>query len=81
MCSMDTINYRLVASEGELEKAFEVRKRVFVSEQGIAENLEWDGSDGEALHMVVKEYFFARKRVICWSKRGTALSVRPGFSF
>ena len=55
MCSMDTINYRLVASEGELEKAFEVRKRVFVSEQGIAENLEWDGSDGEALHMVVKE--------------------------
>ncbi|UCH42911.1 MAG: GNAT family N-acetyltransferase [Dehalococcoidales bacterium] len=55
MCSMDRISYRLVANKDELEEAFEVRRRVFVSEQGIDENLEWDGHDGEALHMVVKD--------------------------
>jgi len=52
---MDRISYMLVASEGELEKAFEVRRRVFVSEQSIDEALEWDGHDGEALHMVAKD--------------------------
>ena len=55
MCSMDGISYRLVGSEGELQEAFEVRRRVFVDEQGIDEKLEWDGRDGEALHMVVKD--------------------------
>jgi len=55
MCSMNRISYMLVSSEGELEEAFEVRRRVFVSEQNIDEALEWDGHDGEALHMVAKD--------------------------
>ncbi len=52
---MGKLSYKLVASDRELKEAFEVRKRVFVDEQGIAENLELDDRDGEALHMVVKD--------------------------
>lgn len=29
-----------------------VRHRVFVVEQGVPESLEWDGRDGEALHLL-----------------------------
>ena len=52
---MSELSYKLVASDRELKEAFEVRKKVFVEEQGIAENLELDEHDKEALHMVVKD--------------------------
>jgi len=52
---MGKLSYKLVASDVELNEAFEVRKRVFVEEQGVAEDLELDDHEGEALHMVVKE--------------------------
>jgi len=39
----------------ELQEAFEVRREVFVREQGISEDLVFDGHDGEVLHMVVKD--------------------------
>ncbi len=52
---MSKLNYRLVASDSELEDAFEVRRRVFVEEQGISEGLVFDEHDGEALHMVVED--------------------------
>ncbi len=52
---MSKLNYRLVASDSELEDAFEVRRQVFVEEQGISEGLVFDEYDGEALHMVVKD--------------------------
>jgi predicted GNAT family N-acyltransferase len=48
------LNYKLVKSEEELEEAFRVRKRVFVEEQGIPEDLELDDCDAEAMHMVVQ---------------------------
>jgi len=47
--------YKLVTSDSELEGAFAVRRRVFVEEQGISEDVELDEHDREALHMVVKE--------------------------
>ncbi len=50
---MDEFNYKLVENDRELKEAFEVRRKVFVEEQGIAEYLEFDGNDGQALHMVV----------------------------
>ncbi len=50
---MDELNYKLVENDRELKEAFEVRRKVFVEEQGIAEYLEFDGNDGQALHMVV----------------------------
>ncbi len=51
---MSELSYKLVSSGSELKGAFEVRKQVFVEEQGISEALVFDDHDGEALHMVVK---------------------------
>ena len=52
---MGKLSYKLVTSDRELKGAFEVRREVFVEEQGISEDLVFDGHDGEALHMVVKD--------------------------
>jgi len=57
---MIKLSYKLVASDRELEGAFAVRRQVFTEEQGISEDLVFDGHDREALHMVVKD----GKRVI-----------------
>jgi predicted GNAT family N-acyltransferase len=52
---MGKLNYKLVVSDSELGGAFEVRRRVFVDEQGISEGLVFDDYDSEALHMVVDD--------------------------
>jgi len=52
---MGEISYKLVTSDKELKAAFEVRKQVFVEEQGISQELELDGHDSEALHIVVQD--------------------------
>jgi len=52
---MDNLRYKLVENDKELEEALEIRKRVFVEEQGISETLEQDGNDSSALHVVVKD--------------------------
>jgi len=52
---MSKFGYKLVTGDVELQEAFEVRRQVFVREQGISENLVFDGHDREALHMVVKD--------------------------
>jgi predicted GNAT family N-acyltransferase len=65
---MDKLNYKLVESERELTEAFNVRKEVFVEEQGISEDIELDNHDSKALHMVVRD----GKRVI-----GTARVLFP----
>ena len=52
---MDKFSCKLVANDRELKEAFEVRKKVFVEEQGISEEIELDSYDSQALHMVVKE--------------------------
>ena len=52
---MGKLNYKLVTSDRELEGAVEVRRRVFIEEQGVSEDLELDGHDREALHMVVED--------------------------
>jgi predicted GNAT family N-acyltransferase len=57
---MSKFSYKLVTGEVELQEAFEVRRQVFVREQDIPEKLVFDGHDGEALHVVVKD----GKRVI-----------------
>ncbi len=40
-------------TEAELAAAFALRVRVFVDEQGVAAEIESDGRDGDALHVVV----------------------------
>lgn len=57
---MGNPSYKLSVTDRELKEAFGVRREVFVEEQGISEDLEFDGRDREALHMVVKD----GKRVI-----------------
>ena len=52
---MSKFGYKMVTGDIELQEAFEVRRQVFVREQGISEDLVFDGHDGEALHMVVKD--------------------------
>ena len=52
---MSKFSYKLVTGEVELQEAFEVRRQVFVREQDIPEELVFDGHDGEALHVVVKD--------------------------
>ncbi len=46
---------KLVASDTELQGAFEVRRLVFVQEQGVTEALEYDGLDDEALHVIARD--------------------------
>ncbi|HEY40654.1 MAG TPA: GNAT family N-acetyltransferase [Dehalococcoidia bacterium] len=51
---MEKITFKLVNNEYELKEALNVRRLVFVEEQGIDEDIEYDGFDSEALHLVVK---------------------------
>jgi predicted GNAT family N-acyltransferase len=52
---MSRFTYKLVTTDAELQEAFEVRRRVFVREQGIPDCPVFDGRDREAVHMVVKD--------------------------
>ena len=52
---MSKFSYKLVTGDVELQEAFEVRREVFVREQGISESLVFDEHDREALHMVGKD--------------------------
>jgi predicted GNAT family N-acyltransferase len=52
---MSKFSYKLATGDDELQEAFEVRRQVFILEQGISEDLVFDGHDREALHMVVKD--------------------------
>ena len=52
---MDKLTYQLMTSDADLRKSFGVRRRVFVREQGISEDLVFDGNDRDALHVVAKD--------------------------
>ena len=52
---MREFTYKLVENKGELKGVVEVRRQVFVEEQGIPENVVFDDPGGEALHIVAKD--------------------------
>ena len=52
---MNDFTCKLVTSDMELRSAFEVRRLVFIQEQGVAEALEYDGLDGEAVHVIARD--------------------------
>jgi len=52
---MGELSYKPVTNDRELQGAFAVRRRVFVEEQGVPEDEEYDDCDSEALHIVAKE--------------------------
>jgi len=47
------VRVRRVSSKQELEKAFHIRMRVFVREQGVPEEIELDRDDRRAVHFLV----------------------------
>jgi predicted GNAT family N-acyltransferase len=55
LITMKEFIYKLVENDSELKGAFEVRRQVFTEEQGISEDMVFNDSDGEAMHMVVKD--------------------------
>ncbi len=52
MTTPTALEIRPVARNGERDAALALRHRVFCEEQGVARDLEADGRDGEALHVV-----------------------------
>jgi predicted GNAT family N-acyltransferase len=52
---MSKFTCELVTSNEQLSGALKVRRQVFVNEQGISEEEEYDGYDEKALHMVVRD--------------------------
>jgi predicted GNAT family N-acyltransferase len=45
---------RRVEAPADLEACFAVRKEVFVREQGVPEDIEYDGRDGDALQVLAR---------------------------
>lgn len=52
---MGKLSFKITANDKELKEAFGVRERVFIEEQGISEDLEFDNGDRKALHVVVTD--------------------------
>ena len=52
---MGKLSFKITTNDRELKEAFGVRKKVFVEEQGISEDLEFDNRDREALHVIVTD--------------------------
>ena len=46
------IRVRRVSAQAELQKAFAIRRRVFVREQGVPEEIEMDRDDKRAIHLI-----------------------------
>ena len=65
------VQIRRAASNRDLAKAFAIRMRVFVMEQGVPEKIELDSDDQRAIHFLA---FVSRRAV------GTARLVRQGSS-
>ena len=53
--AMTEFSYKLVENDSALDGAFEVRKEVFVKQQGILETLVFDDLEVEAMHMIVAQ--------------------------
>lgn len=48
--------YKQTDDEIELNQAFEVRTRVFIEEQGVSRDVEWDGLDTNAIQFIAKNH-------------------------
>ncbi|WP_123533902.1 GNAT family N-acetyltransferase [Halosimplex salinum] len=47
-----TVDVRVAESDPDREAALSVRREVFIEEQGVPEDIEMDGRDDEAVHLV-----------------------------
>ena len=48
------IETRVAATREDIEAALEIRRVVFIEEQGVAHDIERDGLDGEATHVIAE---------------------------
>jgi predicted GNAT family N-acyltransferase len=51
---MDNVTFKQVSSRAELNGAFSVRRDVFIDEQNIAEEEEYDGLDNDCLQFIAR---------------------------
>lgn len=49
---MSGVTCRVAVGQGDLDACFGVRKEVFVAEQGVPEDIEYDEYDGGAVHVL-----------------------------
>ena len=52
MSERDAVDVRIVETDAELNACIDLRRSVFVEEQGVPEDREIDGLDGEATHLL-----------------------------
>ena len=52
---MTTTGIELVPPDGSLDEVHDVRRAVFVEEQGVPEDREYDGLDADATHLLARE--------------------------
>lgn len=50
-----TYQVRRIPGDGGLDGAFEIRREVFVDEQDVDEDIEYDGRDDDSVHFVVTD--------------------------
>jgi predicted GNAT family N-acyltransferase len=75
------ISYKNVETEEDRRAAFDVRRRVFVVEQGVADEIEYDEYDATAIHYLAtlgRDPVAAARAVIYgeWGKIGRVAVVR-----
>lgn len=76
-----SISYKVAETDQEREAAFEIRRRVFVVEQRVAEEIEYDEYDATGIHYLAafgEEPVAAARAVIYgdWGKIGRVAVVR-----
>ena len=49
------IQGKLLSYGDDLSEVYNIRKKVFVDEMGVSEDIEFDGMDNEAIHVLVYE--------------------------
>lgn len=57
------IQGKLLSYDDDLSEVFAIRRKVFIEEQGIPEEIEFDDLDAEAMHVVVYENEDIKKAV------------------
>jgi len=69
---LTTIHVRTVSSKSELKRAFAIRLRVFVKEQGVPQEIELDRDDARAVHLLAIDFGKAVGTARIIMRRGNA---------
>lgn len=66
------VEVKEVNNEAEKEKVFALRKKVFVEEQNVSPELEWDKYDKEAIHVLARsgKETIGCGRIVFFANRG-----------